>query len=140
MTTAVVTPVSPSSLSSPRPKSPRVSPARHTRTSSSESSSVVMKSFKPRLVPVPLPSPWVTVCYLPLSSSSHGILIFSLCAAGAIFVNSLIRGMNGEKNVVEPTFVKSPLYESEGVEYFSSNVELGVRTGERLIWQRPKPY
>ena len=35
--------------------------------------------------------------------------------------------MNGEKGVVEPTFVKSPLYESEGVEYFSSNVELGVR-------------
>lgn len=33
--------------------------------------------------------------------------------------------MNGETGVVEPTFVKSPLYESEGVEYFASNVELG---------------
>ena len=33
--------------------------------------------------------------------------------------------MNGESGVVEPTFVKSPLYASEGVEYFASNVELG---------------
>ena len=33
--------------------------------------------------------------------------------------------MNGESGVIEPTFVKSPLYESEGVEYFATNVELG---------------
>lgn len=57
----------------------------------------------------------------------------SLLPAGAIFVNSLIRGMNGEKNVVEPTFVKSPLYESEGVEFFSSNVELGVRASQSSL-------
>ena len=34
--------------------------------------------------------------------------------------------MNGESGVVEPTFVKSPLYEKEGVEWFASNVELGT--------------
>ena len=45
--------------------------------------------------------------------------------AGARFANSLIRALNGESGVVEPTFVKSPLYESEGVEWFASNVELG---------------
>jgi len=39
--------------------------------------------------------------------------------------------MNGEKGVVTPTFVKSPLYEDQGVEYFSSNVELGVSFGWR---------
>jgi malate dehydrogenase len=33
--------------------------------------------------------------------------------------------MNGESGVIEPTFVKSSLYASEGVEYFASNVELG---------------
>jgi malate dehydrogenase len=49
-----------------------------------------------------------------------------LVTAGALFANSVIRGMNGEKGVVTPTFVKSPLYEDQGVEYFSSNVELGV--------------
>jgi hypothetical protein len=45
--------------------------------------------------------------------------------AGARFANSLIRAMNGESGVVEPTFVKSPLYKDQGVEYFASNVELG---------------
>jgi malate dehydrogenase len=45
--------------------------------------------------------------------------------AGARFTNSLIRALNGESGVIEPTFVKSPLYASEGVEYFASNVELG---------------
>ena len=45
--------------------------------------------------------------------------------AGARFANSLIRAMNGETGIVEPTFVKSPLYASDGVEYFASNVELG---------------
>jgi len=34
--------------------------------------------------------------------------------------------LNGESGVVEPTFVKSPLYEKEGVEWFASNVELGT--------------
>jgi malate dehydrogenase len=46
--------------------------------------------------------------------------------AGARFANSLIRALNGESGVVEPTFVKSPLYEKEGVEWFASNVELGT--------------
>lgn len=38
----------------------------------------------------------------------------------------MIRALNGESGVVEPTFVKSPLYEKEGVEWFASNVELGT--------------
>ena len=46
--------------------------------------------------------------------------------AGAKFTDALLRGLNGEKGVVTPTFVKSPLFESQGIEYFSSNVELGV--------------
>jgi malate dehydrogenase len=46
--------------------------------------------------------------------------------AGALFTNSLLRAISGEKGIVEPTFVKSPLYESKGVEFFASNVTLGV--------------
>lgn len=41
--------------------------------------------------------------------------------------------MNGEKGVIEPTFVKSPLYEGEGIEYFSSNVELGVSSSRAIL-------
>ncbi|KAJ9112619.1 hypothetical protein QFC19_000639 [Naganishia cerealis] len=66
------------------------------------------------------------------AKAGTGSATLSMGYAGATFVNSLIRGMNGEKNVVEPTFVKSPLYESEGVEYFSSNVELGANGVEKI--------
>ena len=41
--------------------------------------------------------------------------------------------MNGESGVIEPTFVKSPLYQSEGVEYFASNVELGPEGVKRIL-------
>ena len=48
--------------------------------------------------------------------------------AGAKFADALLRALNGEKGVIAPTFVKSDLYANEGIEYFSSNVELGVST------------
>jgi malate/lactate dehydrogenase len=57
-----------------------------------------------------------------------GSATLSMAYAGAKFTNSLLRGLNGEKNIITPTFVKSPLYEDQGVDFFSSNVELGVST------------
>jgi malate dehydrogenase len=56
-----------------------------------------------------------------------GSATLSMAYAAAKFTNSLLRALKGEKGIVVPTFVKSPLFESEGVEFFSSNVELGVR-------------
>ena len=55
-----------------------------------------------------------------------GSATLSMAYAGAKFTGLLLRGLTGEKGVVTPTFVKSPLFESQGIEYFSSNVELGV--------------
>ncbi len=55
-----------------------------------------------------------------------GSATLSMAYAGAKFTDALLRGLSGEKGVVTPTFVKSPLFEDKGVEYFSSNVELGV--------------
>jgi len=55
-----------------------------------------------------------------------GSATLSMAYAGAKFTNSLLRGLNGEKGVVTPTFVKSPLYADQGIDFFSSNVELGV--------------
>jgi len=55
-----------------------------------------------------------------------GSATLSMAYAGAKFTNSLLRGLNGEKGVVTPTFVKSPLFEDQGIDFFSSNVELGV--------------
>jgi len=59
------------------------------------------------------------------AKAGTGSATLSMGYAGARFANSLIRAMNGETGVIEPTFVKSPLFEKEGVEYFASNVELG---------------
>lgn len=55
-----------------------------------------------------------------------GSATLSMAYAGAKFTHALLRGLNGEKGVVTPTFVKSPLFADKGVDYFSSNVELGV--------------
>jgi malate dehydrogenase len=55
-----------------------------------------------------------------------GSATLSMAWAAAKFTHSLLRALNGEKGVIVPTFVKSPLFEKEGVEFFSSKVELGV--------------
>jgi malate dehydrogenase len=56
-----------------------------------------------------------------------GSATLSMAYAGAKFTNSILRGLNGEKGVITPTFVKSPLFAAQGIDFFSSNVELGVR-------------
>jgi malate dehydrogenase len=55
-----------------------------------------------------------------------GSATLSMAYAGAKFTHALLRGLNGEKGVITPTFVKSPLFENLGIDFFSSNVELGV--------------
>jgi malate dehydrogenase len=55
-----------------------------------------------------------------------GSATLSMAYAGAKFTHALLRGLNGEKGIITPTFVKSDLFANKGVDYFSSNVELGV--------------
>ncbi|POV95140.1 hypothetical protein PSHT_15832 [Puccinia striiformis] len=54
-----------------------------------------------------------------------GSATLSMAYAAAIFTESLLKALGGAVGIIEPTFVKSHLYEKEGVEYFASNVELG---------------
>lgn len=54
-----------------------------------------------------------------------GSATLSMAMAGARFAESLLRAAQGEANVVEPTFVDSPLYKSKGVDFFASKVTLG---------------
>ncbi|KAJ7618422.1 lactate/malate dehydrogenase [Roridomyces roridus] len=61
-----------------------------------------------------------------------GSATLSMAYAGAKFTNAVLRGLNGEKGVVTPTFVKSPLFADQGVDFFSSNVELGVNGVEKI--------
>ncbi|KAF5358885.1 hypothetical protein D9757_012301 [Collybiopsis confluens] len=61
-----------------------------------------------------------------------GSATLSMAYAGAKFANSLLRGLAGEKGVVTPTFVYSPLFADKGIDFFSSPVELGVNGVEKI--------
>ena len=61
-----------------------------------------------------------------------GSATLSMAMAGARFAESLLKAAQGEKNVVEPTFVDSPLYKDQGVTYFASNVTLGPNGVEEI--------
>jgi len=61
-----------------------------------------------------------------------GSATLSMAMAGARFAESLLRAAQGEKGVVEPTFVDSPLYKDQGVEFFASKVELGPSGVEKI--------
>ncbi|KAG8745327.1 Malate dehydrogenase, cytoplasmic [Ceratobasidium sp. 414] len=55
-----------------------------------------------------------------------GSATLSMAYAAAKFTNQLLRALGGEKGIVAPTFVRSHLYENDGVDYFSSAVELST--------------
>ncbi|KDQ28709.1 hypothetical protein PLEOSDRAFT_1088858 [Pleurotus ostreatus PC15] len=61
-----------------------------------------------------------------------GSATLSMAYAGAKFANALLRGLNGEKGVITPTFVKSPLFADQGIDFFSSLVELGPNGVEKI--------
>jgi malate dehydrogenase len=54
-----------------------------------------------------------------------GSATLSMAMAGARFAESLLKASQGETGVVEPTFVDSPLYKDQGIDFFASKVELG---------------
>merc|ERR1712000_772674 len=61
-----------------------------------------------------------------------GSATLSMAMAGARMAESILRAVQGEKGVVEPTFVDSPLYKDQGVEFFASLVELGPNGVEKI--------
>ena len=61
-----------------------------------------------------------------------GSATLSMAMAGARFAESLLKAAQGEKGVVEPTFVDSPLYKDRGIDFFASKVELGPNGVEKI--------
>jgi len=61
-----------------------------------------------------------------------GSATLSMAMAGARFAESLLKASQGEKGVIEPTFVESPLYKDQGVDFFASKVELGPEGVEKI--------
>ncbi|KNG86468.1 malate dehydrogenase [Aspergillus nomiae NRRL 13137] len=62
-----------------------------------------------------------------------GSATLSMAMAGARMAESLLKAAQGEKGVVEPTFVDSPLYKDQGVDFFASKVELGPNGVEKIL-------
>ena len=61
-----------------------------------------------------------------------GSATLSMAMAGARFAESLLKASQGEKGVIEPTFVDSPLYKDQGCDFFASKVELGPNGVEKI--------
>ena len=59
------------------------------------------------------------------AKAGTGSATLSMAYAGARFADALLRGLAGEANVIEPSYVESPLFQNEGVTFFSSPIELG---------------
>jgi len=55
-----------------------------------------------------------------------------MAMAGARFAESLLKAAQGEKGVIEPSFVESPLYKDQGVEFFATPIELGPSGVEKI--------
>ncbi|KND87097.1 Malate dehydrogenase, mitochondrial [Tolypocladium ophioglossoides CBS 100239] len=67
------------------------------------------------------------------AKAGAGSATLSMAMAGARMADALLRAADGEKGVVEPTFVDSPLYKDQGIDFFSSKVELGPNGVEKIL-------
>lgn len=66
------------------------------------------------------------------AKNGAGSATLSMAQAGAKFANSVLAGFAGESDVIEASYVDSPLYKSEGIEFFASPVTLGVDGVEKI--------
>ncbi|KAI9020093.1 malate dehydrogenase, NAD-dependent [Phycomyces nitens] len=67
------------------------------------------------------------------AKNGTGSATLSMAFAGARFANSVLEAtVGGKKNIVEPSFVQSDIFASEGVEYFSTNITLGPEGVEKI--------
>ncbi|KAM3164156.1 malate dehydrogenase [Lachancea thermotolerans] len=67
------------------------------------------------------------------AKNGAGSATLSMAQAGARFANSVLAGLEGEADVIEPSFVDSPLFKSEGIEFFASPVKLGPQGVEKIF-------
>lgn len=54
-----------------------------------------------------------------------GSATLSMAQAGARFASSVLNGLAGETDVIEASYVDSPLFKDEGIDFFASKVTLG---------------
>jgi malate dehydrogenase len=66
------------------------------------------------------------------AKAGAGSATLSMAMAGARMTESLLKAAQGEKGVIEPTFVENPIFQDKGCTFFSTNVELGPDGVEKI--------
>jgi malate dehydrogenase len=61
-----------------------------------------------------------------------GSATLSMAQAGERFASSLLKALSGQKGIVEPSYVFSPVMKEKGIEFFATNVELGKEGVEKI--------
>lgn len=59
------------------------------------------------------------------AKAGAGSATLSMAQAGARFASSVLSGLAGESDVLESTYIDSPLFKDQGIEFFASKVTLG---------------
>jgi len=59
------------------------------------------------------------------AKAGGGSATLSMAYAGSVFTNLILRGLNGENNLVACTYVESDVAKEHGLRWFASPVELG---------------
>jgi len=62
-----------------------------------------------------------------------GSATLSMAQAGARFASSLLKALGGATGVIEPSYVQSPIAQKDGIEFFSTNVELGPEGVKKVL-------
>lgn len=65
------------------------------------------------------------------AKAGKGSATLSMAYAGALFADACLRGLNGQKNVIECSFVESSV--CDGVNYFASKIRLGQEGCEEIF-------
>ena len=62
-----------------------------------------------------------------------GSATLSMAMAGARFAGALVDAAKGSDGRVEPSFVESPLYKDQGVDFFASEIALGPGGVDQIL-------
>ncbi|KTW27824.1 malate dehydrogenase, NAD-dependent [Pneumocystis jirovecii RU7] len=66
------------------------------------------------------------------AKNGTGSATLSMAYAAARFTNSLLRGIQGERDVIESAYIETTLYLNKGCRFFSMNVGLGLEGIEKV--------
>ncbi|CAL9730236.1 malate dehydrogenase, cytoplasmic [Monosporozyma unispora] len=67
------------------------------------------------------------------AKNGAGSATLSMAQAGSKFADAVLKGLAGEENVIEPTFIDSPILKDEGIDFFAQLVKLGPEGVKEIL-------